>query len=94
MQNNKVAKAYRSFRRIRNTELEACRDTFYTYVCVELEKEVNQGKNFFTMLWELFSIPRNARATLASWIIMFGQQFCGVNVIAYVRIPFMLTKTL
>lgn len=61
LQNGKVDKAYRSFRRIRNSELEACRDVFYTYVCVELEKKVNKGKNFFTMLWELFSIPRNAR---------------------------------
>ncbi|KAI7341120.1 putative MFS myo-inositol transporter [Hortaea werneckii] len=81
--NNKVDKAYRSFRRIRNSELEACRDLFYTYVGVELERKVNKGKNFFTMFWELFSVPRNARATMASWIIMFGQQFCGVNVIAY-----------
>lgn len=86
LQNHKVEKAYHSFRRIRNTELEACRDLFYTYVGVELERRVNKGKNFFTQLWELFSIPRNARATMASWIIMFGQQFCGVNVIAYVRV--------
>ena len=80
IQNQKVPKAYRAFRRIRNTELEACRDLFYTYVGVELERKVNKGKNFFTKLWELFSIPRNRRATLATWMIMFGQQFCGVNV--------------
>lgn len=84
LQNHKANKAYHSFRRIRNTELEACRDLFYTYVGVELERKVNKGKNFFTLFWELFSVPRNARATMASWIIMFGQQFCGVNVIAYV----------
>ncbi|KAF9694492.1 hypothetical protein EKO04_007324 [Ascochyta lentis] len=83
LQNGKVTKAYDSFRRIRNSELEACRDLFYTYVAVELEKKVNRGKSFFTMFWELFSIPRNRRATAAAWIIMFGQQFCGVNVIAY-----------
>lgn len=86
LQNGKVDKAYRSFRRIRSSELEACRDLFYTYVGVELERKVNKGKNFFTLLYELFSIPRNARATMASWIIMFGQQFCGVNVIAYVSV--------
>lgn len=80
IQNHKVAKAYRSFRRIRNTELEACRDLFYTYVGVEIERRVNTGKNFFTKLGELFSIPRNRRATMATWMIMFGQQFCGVNV--------------
>ena len=32
---------------------------------------------------QLFTIPRNRRATLASTIVMFMQQFCGVNVIAY-----------
>lgn len=80
IQNHKVQKAYRSFRRIRNTELEASRDLFYTYVGVEIERRVNRGKNFFTKLWELFSVPRNRRATMATWMIMFGQQFCGVNV--------------
>ena len=83
IQNRKMKKAYKSFKQIRNSELEACRDTFYTYVGVELERRVNKGKNFFTKLGELFTIPRNRRATLATWVIMFGQQFCGVNVIAY-----------
>lgn len=78
--NHKISKAFRAFRRIRNTELEACRDLFYTYVGVEIERRVNKGKNFFTKLWELFSVPRNRRATMATWMIMFGQQFCGVNV--------------
>jgi MFS family permease len=32
---------------------------------------------------ELVSIPRNRRATLAATIVMFMQQFCGVNAIAY-----------
>lgn len=31
----------------------------------------------------MFSIPRNRRAALASFIVMFMQQFCGVNVISY-----------
>lgn len=32
---------------------------------------------------ELFTLPRVRRATLASTIVMFGQQFCGVNAIVY-----------
>ena len=32
---------------------------------------------------QLFTVPRNRRAVLASVIVMFMQQFCGVNVIAY-----------
>jgi len=83
VQHNKVDKAFRSFRTLRPTDLQAARDLYYVYVNVELEKKINRGKNFFTMFFELFSVPRNRRATLASWIVMFMQQFCGVNVIAY-----------
>ncbi|KAL1959868.1 hypothetical protein VTO42DRAFT_1013 [Malbranchea cinnamomea] len=83
IERGKIEKAFKSFRTLRPTELQAARDLYYAYVGVELEREVNKGKNFFTMLWELFSIPRNARATAASTIVMWLQQFCGVNVIAY-----------
>ncbi|GAD99764.1 MFS sugar transporter, putative [Paecilomyces variotii No. 5] len=83
IEHGKINKAFQSFRILRNSDLEAARDLYYAYVGVELEKKVNKGKNFFTMFIELFTVPRNARATLASWIVMFMQQFCGVNVIAY-----------
>ena len=80
IQNDKLPKAFRSFQRIRNTDLQAGRDLYYTYVGVQIEKKVNKGKNLFVQFWELFSVPRNRRAALAVWIVMFGQQFCGVNV--------------
>ncbi|EAW15322.1 sugar porter family MFS transporter [Aspergillus clavatus NRRL 1] len=83
IEHNKIDKAFQAFRTFRPTDLQAARDLYYAYVGVQLEKEVNQGKNFFTMFIELFTVPRNRRATLASWIVMFMQQFCGVNVIAY-----------
>ncbi|KAJ9366027.1 hypothetical protein DTO280E4_323 [Paecilomyces variotii] len=83
IEHGKINKAFQSFRVLRNSDIEAARDLYYAYVGVELEKNVNKGKNFFTMFMELFTVPRNARATLASWIVMFMQQFCGVNVIAY-----------
>lgn len=72
-------KAFRSFLIIRNTEIQAARDTYYTYIGVELERKANAGKNLFTMFRDLFAVPRNRRASLASWIVMFGQQFCGVS---------------
>ncbi len=31
----------------------------------------------------MVSVPRNRRALQASELVMFGQQFCGINVIAY-----------
>ncbi|POR33714.1 Uncharacterized protein TPAR_06096 [Tolypocladium paradoxum] len=83
IQHNKVDKAFRSFQRLRFSNVQAARDTYYTYVGVELEREANRGKNLFTQFVELFTVPRNRRATLATWIVMFGQQFCGVNIIAY-----------
>ncbi|KAH8435109.1 sugar porter family MFS transporter [Aspergillus melleus] len=83
IEHNKIHKAFDAFRTLRPSELQAARDLYYAYVGVELERKVNKGKNFFTMFLELFTVPRNRRATLASWIVMFLQQFCGVNVIAY-----------
>ncbi|KIW72797.1 hypothetical protein PV04_00969 [Phialophora macrospora] len=83
IQHGHPEKAFRSFRRLRFTDMQAARDTYYTYVGVELERKAHKGKNLFTQFVELFTVPRNRRATWASWIVMFGQQFCGVNVIAY-----------
>ncbi|CRG85750.1 putative polyol transporter 6 [Talaromyces islandicus] len=83
IQHNKINKAFRSFRKLRPSDLQAARDLYYAYVLVELEREINKGKSFFAMVLELFTVPRNRRATLGSWIVMFMQQFCGVNVIAY-----------
>lgn len=83
IQHGKIKKAYLAFRVMRKTELQATRDLYYTFVGVEIERKVNKGKNIFTQFLELFTIPRNRRATWATWIVMFGQQFCGVNVIAY-----------
>ena len=68
IQNGKNQKALRSFRKLRKSELQACRDLYYTYVGVELERKVNRGKNFFTKFWELFSVPRNRRATWVSFM--------------------------
>jgi len=73
-------KAYDSLLRLRNTPLQAARDLYYIHVLLEAENETFVGRNRFK---ELFVIPRNRRAALASFIVMFMQQFCGINVIAY-----------
>ncbi|OAG38845.1 hypothetical protein AYO21_06876 [Fonsecaea monophora] len=93
IQHNRPDKAFRSFRRLRFTDLQAARDTYYTYVGVELERQAHKGKNLFTQFIELFTVPRNRRATWASWIVMFGQQFCGVNVIAYYSTTIFLSSS-
>ncbi len=50
------------------------------HVLLEVEKEFESNR---PAIVQLFSVPRNRRAALASFIVMFMQQFCGVNVIAY-----------
>ncbi|CAL1708153.1 unnamed protein product [Somion occarium] len=73
-------KAYESLLRLRHTPIQAARDLYYIHTLLEAEKEITTGRNRFL---ELFTVPRNRRATLASLIVMFMQQFCGVNAIAY-----------
>ncbi|KAI0037114.1 hypothetical protein K488DRAFT_81345 [Vararia minispora EC-137] len=72
--------AYESLSRLRKHPIQAARDLYYIHVFVEAEKEIDTGHNRF---FELFTVPRNRRATVASLIVMFMQQFCGVNAIAY-----------
>ncbi|KAI1791312.1 MFS sugar transporter [Ganoderma leucocontextum] len=72
--------AYESIRRLRRSSIQAARDLYYIHVLLEAEAEIQTGRNLFI---ELFTVPRNRRATLASTVVMFMQQFCGVNVIAY-----------
>ncbi|OSX66254.1 hypothetical protein POSPLADRAFT_1064660 [Postia placenta MAD-698-R-SB12] len=72
--------AYDSLIRLRNSPIQAARDLYYIHVLLEAEAETFTGRNRFL---ELFKVPRNRRAALASFIVMFMQQFCGINVIAY-----------
>ncbi|KAJ7616321.1 hypothetical protein DFH06DRAFT_1365471 [Mycena polygramma] len=78
---NRFPEAYQSLCSLRRHPLQAARDLFYTTLLLEQEEALKQhhGNRFL----ELFTIPRNRRATLASFIVMFMQQFCGVNVIVY-----------
>ncbi|KAI9717943.1 MAG: hypothetical protein M1828_007035 [Chrysothrix sp. TS-e1954] len=73
-------KAFASLRRLRRTPLQAARDLFLIYHMLEEEEKIRQQRNRFV---ELFSVPRNRRALRAGVIVMFFQQFCGVNVLAY-----------
>jgi len=74
--------AMNSFLRIRSSPLLAARDMYFAHRLIEEERRFEAGKRRIGLL-QLFTIPRNLRATWASCIVMFGQQFCGVNVIAY-----------
>ncbi|RPD60525.1 hypothetical protein L226DRAFT_387707 [Lentinus tigrinus ALCF2SS1-7] len=81
MMKGRYPKAFESLRRLRHTDLQAARDLYYIHVLLEAEKEVN--KKTRNKFFELFTVPRNRRAAQASSLLMFMQQFCGVNAIAY-----------
>ena len=72
--------AFKSLCRLRRSSLQAARDLFLIYHMLEEEEKIKQQRNRFV---EMFSVPRNRRALRAGVIVMFFQQFCGVNVLAY-----------
>ncbi|KAI9805450.1 MAG: hypothetical protein M1825_000701 [Sarcosagium campestre] len=80
MSKGRHAKAYQSMVRFRYSKVQAARDVFYMHTLLEAESGMKLGHN---KMKELITVPRNRRALVASEIVMFMQQFCGVNVIAY-----------
>ncbi|KAE9401625.1 hypothetical protein BT96DRAFT_991975 [Gymnopus androsaceus JB14] len=78
MSKGRYRQAYNSLARLRRHPIQATRDLYYIHVLLEAEKDVSHGRNRFL---ELFTVPRNRRATQGSLIVM--QQFCGINAIAY-----------
>lgn len=81
MGKDRHADCFASLVRLRRAPIMAARDCFYQYVLLAEEGKYTQG--IFTRLKEMFTVRRNRNATIGSWIVMFGQQFCGINVIAY-----------
>ncbi|EKD13455.1 MFS myo-inositol transporter [Drepanopeziza brunnea f. sp. 'multigermtubi' MB_m1] len=80
MTKNKYRKAYEALCKFRNCELMAARDVYYIHKSLLVEEKLREGKNLWS---EFFKVPRNRRAAQSSFFVMFMQQFCGVNVIAY-----------
>lgn len=74
------AAAYHAMCQLRYNKVQAARDLFYMAELLKAEEGMKIGQS---KIKELFTVPRNRRAMLASEIVMFMQQFCGVNVIAY-----------
>ncbi|KAL2847286.1 hypothetical protein BJX68DRAFT_268149 [Aspergillus pseudodeflectus] len=83
-------RAYQSMCSLRFNKVQAARDMYYMYTLLEAENAMKLGQN---KLLELINVPRNRRAMLASEIVMFMQQFCGVNVLAYYSSEIFLQTT-
>lgn len=80
MEKGKFDKAFHSLCRLRKTKVQAARDMYYAYKLLEIESAEREGRN---AMREFFLVRRNRRAAQSSFFVMFMQQFCGVNVIAY-----------
>ncbi|KAJ5584774.1 uncharacterized protein N7459_004574 [Penicillium hispanicum] len=78
-----MAKAYQSLTRLRNTPLQAARDLYYIHAQIKIEMEIIGDSNYLTRFFELFTIPRVRRATLASFTVMIAQQMCGINIVSF-----------
>jgi hypothetical protein len=80
-------KAYNSLVRLRNTELQAARDLYYIHIQIKLERDLlgAHRSTYLRRCVELFTIPRVRRATLASFVVMIGQQMCGINIICKIK---------
>lgn len=74
-------KAFDALMRLRHHRLQAARDMFLMQHLLDGEDLVTNwhGNRFF----ELFTNKRNRRALTASCLVMFLQQICGVNVLAF-----------
>lgn len=74
--------AFEALSILRRDEIAAARDCFYQYVLLK-EEAAFSGIPYFKRIWEMFTVRRNRNGALGAWIVMFMQQFCGINVIAY-----------
>ena len=80
------SKVFQSLCTLRHSKLQAARDMMLIHFRLRKEEEIrakNQTVWYKRGVYELFSIRRNRRAVVASLIVMFFQQFCGINVLIY-----------
>jgi hypothetical protein len=83
MKKGRYQDAYKSFCKLRNSELQAARDMYYVHRQLEEEFLVLKGSTYIGRFIELFTVKRIRRATLASFVVMIAQQMCGINIIAF-----------
>jgi hypothetical protein len=80
MKKNRYQKAFAAFCRIRNTKLIAAREMFYAHCQIVAEEIAFEGKSLATRVYELFTVPRIRRASVAAAWIVISQQFSGINI--------------
>ncbi|KAF2227551.1 hypothetical protein BDZ85DRAFT_254492 [Elsinoe ampelina] len=83
MKKNRYQKAYKSLLRLRHHPIQAARDLYYIHCQLQVEASIVGKTNYVSRFFQLFTIPRVRRATLASFVVMIAQQMCGINIIAF-----------
>ncbi|CAK7213467.1 hypothetical protein SBRCBS47491_001809 [Sporothrix bragantina] len=83
MKKGRYHDAFRSFCRLRNTEMMAARELYYAHCQFQEEREAFAGTSLQRRIWELFTVPRLRRATVASAWIVISQQFSGINIMSF-----------
>ncbi|KAJ6443394.1 sugar porter (SP) family MFS transporter [Purpureocillium lavendulum] len=83
MKKGRYPESFKSFCRLRNTEMQAARDLYYAHCQVMEERDAFAGVSFFHRAWELVTVPRLRRAVVASSWIVISQQFSGINIMAF-----------
>lgn len=80
---NRYRKAYNSLLRLRFQPVQAARDLYYIHAQLQIEAEIVGESNMLSRFFELFTVPRIRRASLAAFTVMIAQQMCGINIIAF-----------
>jgi len=71
-------RAFQSLSSLRNTELQAAKELYFSYIQQRVKgQDHDRATSFAGKILELFTIPRNRHATMASCVVMLSQQLCG-----------------
>ena len=83
MKKGRYHPAFASFCRLRNSSMLAARELYYAHCQLREEREAFAGSSLRRRIWELVTVPRLRRATVASAWIVISQQFSGINIMAF-----------
>ncbi|KAI2631499.1 hypothetical protein GGS26DRAFT_598588 [Hypomontagnella submonticulosa] len=83
MKKGRYQQAFQSFCHLRNTEMQAARELYYAHRQFIEERSAFAGTTLGRRIWDLVSVPRLRRATVASAWIVISQQFSGINIMAF-----------
>ncbi|OAP59290.1 hypothetical protein AYL99_06588 [Fonsecaea erecta] len=82
MLKGRYREAFKSLQALRGSDIQAARDLYYIHVLLEEESKYQAHQKNVPII-QLFTIRRNRNAVIGSSLVMFAQQYCGINVMSY-----------